>query len=300
MIRPDVGVVIVNYNRRGSTLRCIEAVLASEYSAAKLVVVENSDQPGERLRSADLRGELLEPPRNLGYAGGCNAGVKRLVGSGCGCYLLLNNDATVHRGCIGTLVSRLAREPSIGVLSPLIVRPDGRIESAGISLSPLTGRHRLIGFGARPDGVSLPQPPQAVTGTAMMVTRSCFEKTGGFEESLFCYFEDVDLCVRARAGGFEIAVELAAAVVHDKAEVSADEIYYSCRNHIILLRRHSPMPLFDRPRTALVRGYYWLYLARLGKNRDRRYLEALGEAVAHARSHPPRMGERLRDGGSGA
>ncbi|MBI2841643.1 MAG: glycosyltransferase family 2 protein [Acidobacteria bacterium] len=302
MIRPDVGVVIVNYNRKSSTLRCIESVLASGYAAVKPVVVENSDQSGERLTSADLRGELVEPPRNIGYAAGCNAGVKRLLESDCDCYLLLNNDAIVTPGCIGTLVARLARDPSIGILSPLIVRPDGRIESAGISISRFTGRHRLVAFGAQPGPgvVSSSRSPQAVTGTAMMVTKSCFEKIGGFDESFFCYFEDVDLCARARAGGLGIAVESAAAVVHNKAAVSADEIYYSCRNHIVVLRRYSPMPLIDRPRTALVRCYYWFYLARLGKNRDPRYLEALSEAVADTRCRPPRMGARLRDGGSAA
>ena len=87
---PKVFVCILNWNKRDDTLRCIDAVLAQDYPNLRTVVIDNAstDNSLSALRALGDRIDLIEHAENLGYTGGCNAGMRPLwrmaaITSGC-------------------------------------------------------------------------------------------------------------------------------------------------------------------------------------------------------------------------
>lgn len=289
MSSTSVAVIIVNYNRRALTLRAIESVRAETDVKPRIVVIENSEMPGERIDESD-GSDVVVPGDNVGFARACNIGVEHLRGDPPRAYFFLNNDAVLKPGCIRILAQPLSETPGAGIIGPLILKADGRIEAAGISLRALTGRHRLALFGRPQSDAGSFRRVRALPGTALMVSRVCFERTGGFDERLFCYFEDVDLCARASEIGIGVYIEPAAAVVHGKQGISPDEIYYSCRNHLVVLERHHPLAIGTAIRRQLVHSFYRLYVRRRSAPGDREMARAIEQALVDARAG--RLGRR--------
>jgi GT2 family glycosyltransferase len=109
-----------------------------------------------------------------------------------------------------------------------------------------------------------------VLGVAFLVTRACFERIGGLEESFFAYYEEVDYCLRARAAGFRVMVAPASRVRHDgfrgfAAGFTPLAAYLKARNLPLLVRRHgSPLAwlLFAPTYAAMLAASAAAYVAR--------------------------------------
>jgi GT2 family glycosyltransferase len=123
-------------------------------------------------------------------------------------------------------------------------RPE-TIASGGLSFSPRSGRTLMLDAGAEVEAAQGGRRVvDGVTGCAMLVSRDVFERVGLFEESYFFAFEDLDLCLRARAAGFSSAVVLDAVAYHHGSRSigprSPLRLYYAARNHLLLARRAAP------------------------------------------------------------
>src|SRR5262249_25180660 len=102
-------------------------------------------------------------------------------------------------------------------------------------------------FRGRGSGLALGAPSRAVdavSGCAMLVRREVLERVGLFDEAYFFGFEDLDLCLRARAAGFRSEVVPEAAVRHEGHATigrrSPERLYHAARNHLRLARRARP------------------------------------------------------------
>ncbi len=170
---------------------------------------------------------------NLGFSGGCNAGIREAMKAGATAVLLVNSDVIVPPDCVPRLMAALARQSRPGIVGPLVrsrVWPD-QVLSAGIDYDPGTGRmrHRVV----PPAGGVI----DAVSGCAMLVHRSVFDTIGLLPEEYFFSFEDIAFCRRARAEGFDIGLEPGATVYHEGSGTmgaSPRRLYYAARNHLRL------------------------------------------------------------------
>jgi GT2 family glycosyltransferase len=155
---PFVRVVVINFDGWQMTIDCLESLLATEWPADRMeiVLVDNGslDDVVERVRVELPQVRILEPLANLGFAGGCNLGI-RAAGS-FDHVALVNNDATVEPGWLRPLVSALEAEPRVGAACPKLLF-DGRfveaeveVPDAGPLADPRTLGARLVG--ARIDG----------------------------------------------------------------------------------------------------------------------------------------------------
>jgi GT2 family glycosyltransferase len=154
---------------------------------------------------------LVRIDTNVGFARAMNQGAQALPGDA---YLMVNNDAFVHRsGSLEKLVGELGR-PRVGVVVPRLLNEDLSLQP---SVAPFTGP--LTAF-VRASGVSrfLPNRWQprlsthwdhassrevpAAIGPVILVGGKLWEALGGFRESAFMYAEDIDLCWRAREFGW--------------------------------------------------------------------------------------------------
>ena len=156
---PRVGVVVLNYGRGDLTLRCLRTVLSSDWppESLEVVLVDNASDDGvaERARDELRRVRVVDAGTNLGFAGGCNLGI-RVLGP-VDHVALLNNDATVEPGWLEPLVSALEADPGIGAACPKILFDDAFVDVALTSdaTNRGVGDRRPLGVqisGARLDG----------------------------------------------------------------------------------------------------------------------------------------------------
>jgi GT2 family glycosyltransferase len=221
---PRLSVVVVNYRQWERTLGLVRELLASacvRRGDAEVVVVDNHSPPHPAARR--LRRHQGVSVRRWG----ANRGFARAVNEGCrlsqgGWFLLLNPDTTLSEGFLDgvlELADQLQAEPRAGIVGFHLRNPDG---SQQLSTGPLptlaTTLWRLV-LPRRRRKYQTPRSTQRcsvpwATGCCLLVRRECLADLGGLDEDFFLYYEDVDLCLRARAKGWSVSYEPSLAVVH--------------------------------------------------------------------------------------
>ncbi len=249
--------VVLNYRTARETVQAVWTLRASHSPVAATIVIDNASGDGS---VATLRAELgdarlIEAEENHGFAAGCNQGIREALRLGADRILLLNSDARIEPDALGALERALDENPHVGIVGPVVVeRADPQVvQSLGMRYTLMTGRMRHHGFGRRRDALTVPalREVDGVSGCAMLIRRAVFERVGLFFEDYFFGFEDLDLCMRARAAGFATACVGSAVVPHEGSasigRTSPLRIYYAARNHLLLAARISP------PRTSVAR-----------------------------------------------
>jgi N-acetylglucosaminyl-diphospho-decaprenol L-rhamnosyltransferase len=218
--------VVVAYRSSAELAGCLASISADAPPGSAVVVVDNAspDDSATVARSHPARPRIVVSPTNRGFAAGCNLGA---ASSQAAALFFLNPDARLTPGATATLIAALEADPSVGVAAPRVVDPTGEslAASAGaepslrsslghfLALGRVPGLRRLFRPAFLADG-RLRGRPDWVSAAAMLVRREAFEAVGGFDERLFMYMEDVDLCRRLRARGWAIAYEPGAIVEH--------------------------------------------------------------------------------------
>jgi GT2 family glycosyltransferase len=207
MLRPGWTAVIVNYNGAAHLVACLDALGRTSTSPTEIVVVDNaSDDDSLQELHAFPRVDVRAQPRNLGFAGGANVGLAAVETDYA---LLLNPDVEIAREFGTRLLDAFAADERLGAAGALLTYPDSDVvQHAGgvIQYPTMTTTHRLYGqhISAVPDE---PADVDFVTGGAMGLRTRAFRDTGGFDEQFSpVYYEDVDLCVRLRAGGWRVRI----------------------------------------------------------------------------------------------
>jgi GT2 family glycosyltransferase len=260
-----IAVVIPSWNSLGLLPRCLDS-LADQGVEIELLVVDNGSSDGsvELLRGRGV--PYLPLPRNIGFAAAVNLGVRHVSADA---ILALNVDTVLEPGCIGQLLDALEGDPALGGIQPRLLQleddsgltPDSagaRLYSAGQALSR-DGRAYEIGAGE----VQPSQRPQAsevfgVCGAACLLRRELFADLGGYDESYFAFYEDVDLNVRARIAGWRFAYVPEAVVWHvGNASWSAEFSRPNAENARLVARNRLAtqvkfMPLGAVPRVVAV------------------------------------------------
>lgn len=247
---PSVAIVILTWNARDLTLRCLDSIAQLTYPSSSVVLVDNRSADGtiEAVQDAWPAVEIVALESNRGFAGGVNAGFARALELGVDHVYLLNNDATVAPDALEPLVAAAA-DPAVGAAcSQILHEGTGTIWYAGASYDPRRGhqgRHTGYGQPALPPDTA-PFATDRACGGAMLVPRTVLDRVGGLDESLFAYVEDVDWSLRARRAGLSIVVCPASVVHHGVSAAtggasSPTSIYYALRNGLVVAERTAPL-----------------------------------------------------------
>lgn len=209
MTTPLSCIVVLNWNGAEDTRACLESLVGILSPSCRLLVVDNGSTDGsvERIREAFADIELLLLPSNIGYAGGNNAGFRRVQELGAEFVIFLNNDTLVDAGFCAPLVETLQRNPSAGIAVPKIFyldRPDTLWYAGGV-VNLSTGLIRHVGI-RKKDAPQFDRPGVTGYATGCCFAMRCrdFEAVGGFDEGFRMYAEDVDLSLRIRSRGMTI------------------------------------------------------------------------------------------------
>jgi hypothetical protein len=248
---PRVVLLILTWNRRDDVLRCVASLPRLGYPNVTPVVIDNASQDDTvgALRARHPQLTILANQRNLGYAGGNNAGIRWALEHGADYVQLINSDTEVTPELTGELVRVAESDARIAVVGcrNLLMEEPTRLWGAYSTLTYGPFLVRSDGAGAR-DG-----PPwlgvrevDAVIGNGYLWRRAALEQVGLLDESLFGYHEDVDWCTRARRAGWRVVYAGSAAIIHRGGSSSAPgharifpARYFLGRNAVAFVRRYA-------------------------------------------------------------
>ena len=258
----QVAVVLLNWNGWRDTIACLDALRRQEGAAAQgldLIVCDNGSGDGSPrhidawARAHNKPLTLLEIGSNLGFAGGCNVGIRHaLARPGCTHVWLLNNDAVPTPGALVALLRHLAAHPRVGLCGSQIRCHDrpGTVQSFGGYHNRWLGRTRAWGAGLSGDALRAPPMPiDFVPGASVLATRAFVEQVGLMHEGYFLYFEELDWAQRAR-GRFELAVCADSIVLHkggasigtphERGDRGERAEFFEFRGRLRFAARHQP------------------------------------------------------------
>jgi O-antigen biosynthesis protein len=210
--KPLVSVIIPSKDQPELLERCVASVLASDYANREVVVLDNASQTEQAqagyaklAQRAGVRVLAWDHPFN--YAAINNFGVRAARGE---VLLFLNNDMQViDRDWLERLLEHAWR-PEVGLAGAKLLYADGTVQHAGVivGLNDASSGHYLKGFPGDGPGymnrLVTAQNLSALTGACLMMRRAVFDEVGGFDEQFAVNFNDIDLCLKVRAKGYQV------------------------------------------------------------------------------------------------
>ena len=210
----DLVAIIVAHDSAHALPDCLAALRAEGVSA---LVVDNASRDGSADLAQRLGARVIRNARNEGYGRANNRGAR--AAEGASHLLILNPDLVLRPGAVAALRAALRAYPDAGLYAPRIVEPDGRFfYQAQSFLSPY-----LANPGARRD---LPEGDACapfLSGACLVAERALFLDLGGFDERIFLFYEDDDLCRRVADAGRALVHVHGAVALHGRGRSSAPE-----------------------------------------------------------------------------
>lgn len=262
-------IVILNWNGRADTLACLAALAKVDApDGTEVLVVDNGSTDGSEaaIREAWPSVGFLQTGKNLGFAGGNNAGIEHALAAGADAILLLNNDTEVEPGFLRPMLAELEKDARVGIVGAAIAyhhEPERLWAFGGGRFDVATGWVRHLQQELAPD-----QLPGArtrhfyITGCAMLLRAALLNEVGLLSTAYFHFCEDVDLCLRAQKAGWKLTVAPAARLLHKVSATtrvaSPAFLYYNLRSRLNLVRNFGPKGAPRRLDLAIL----WLRLWR--------------------------------------
>lgn len=236
--------IILNWRQPRVTLACVAAVRQMTYPTDILVIDNGSqDDSAEILATVLLPHELTLLDANVGFAAGCNAGLRHAMAQQYEYALLLNNDAFPAPDMLHRLVEEVGTD--IALLIPAIYYEDDpkRIWFGGATQHPLTLEMRNRRQGEHDDGDLRTQDVEYVVGTCLLVNLAAVTAVGLLDQRYFMYYEDLDWSQRFRHAGYRLRMVADAHLYHRIAlssggVLSPSRVYYLARSSVVFFRTY--------------------------------------------------------------
>lgn len=253
---PNSSLVVLNWHSEEATARCVDSLRRLEGAEdCEILVVDNESTPSSREALGRIEGVTVVPlGTNRGFAGGMNAGISAARGDYIG---LLNNDLVVDAAWLRTGL-RALQDPAVGIAGGQQFPWDGEPPWANCEIeAPERGEDHAVacgtglamvhvdperGFAVLGTAPSERRPVAGVDGCNLLARAGLLHRLGGFDPDYFAYGEDVDLCARAWALGYETVFEPAMKVWHRRGassdRVARQRAFWACRNQLITVAKH--------------------------------------------------------------
>lgn len=237
----NLGIILVTYGNEKVLPKLAKRLAAEKRSGDYIVLIDNHPDHFCAKISENLPGiDTIVRSANIGFAAGCNRGV-RLMPDSIDLILLLNPDVMPEPGAIALLREGGRKEWSAWM--GLLVMPDKTINSAG-TVVHMSGLSWCNNYG---DSIARLQPTNQVTalsGACLMIRKDSWEYLGGFNENYFMYYEDTDLSFCMLRHGLKYGVVTTAHFEHDYIFLkSRQKWFYLERNRYIFICRQWPLGL---------------------------------------------------------
>ena len=250
-----VSIILVNYNGAGVIVDCLSSLRRWIDSISyEVIVVDNASTDGSPELVTQYFPEvlLIKQTENCGFGAGNNVGAKLAKGK---FLFLLNTDTFLISDILPQLIDTMQNNPTIGIIGPKLLNPDGSLQISVAPAISIRGEYRALQQARehhqlqKQDVVNQKlqqlQVVDIVVGAAFFIRKSLFERLGGFDERFFMYFEESDLCQRARDAGWQIVYHPQISLVHLKGQ-AAQQIFNRIlveyrRSQVFYYQKHRPL-----------------------------------------------------------
>jgi O-antigen biosynthesis protein len=224
--QPFISVIIPAYNQLELSKACLAALIKQcSPLAFEVIVVNDASTDASAAYFSALNGLIhIQQHSQQGFVNSCNVG----AGIARGEYLVfLNNDTQIQPACLENLIGTFTSYPDSGVVGAKLIYPNGRLQEAGATIFKDASAWNIGRFeNATDSAFNYVRECDYVSGAALAIRTDLFKKLHGFD-SFFSpgYYEDADLCFRAREAGFKIRYQPHAMVMHIEgasSDTSAD------------------------------------------------------------------------------
>lgn len=258
--------MIPNWNGAAHLPACLDALTCQTYTDFETIVVDNgsTDESLTLLAERYPYVDVVSLPKNLGYAGGCNAGLQRASGK---VWCILNNDTEVEPTWLAELLSALERHPEAGMATPKVRLWDDR--------SRLHTTGDLMGSNGIPDSRGVWELDEGqyddqtyvfgASGVAPAYRRAMMEDIGLFDADFGSYCEDVDLSWRAQLAGYRCVYAPRSVLYHKLSATGRGTIrsFRVARNTIWTLAKNLPGSAWRQHRHEIVDAQWQRSLSAL-------------------------------------
>lgn len=241
-----VSIIIPVFNRVELTRQCLSSLFATTRTPGhEIIIVDNGSTDGTGTFLAEMAAShdnlhIVQNKENIGFAKANNQAVRSAAGN----YLLfLNNDTEPQPGWLAELLEIAENDQTTGAVASKLLYPNRTIQHAGVIIvndkqngDPLLARNRYVGQPADHVDANQPMVYQALTAACLLVRKSAFQGVGGFDESYWNGYEDVDLCFKLRENGWNLVYQPRSVVIHHESQ-SGPERFAMARQNISTLHR---------------------------------------------------------------
>ncbi|MGA7937861.1 MAG: glycosyltransferase family 2 protein [Kovacikia sp.] len=262
---PLVSIILVNYNGAEVVLNCLRSL--EQFLQAipyEILVVDNASQDGspDLIENHFPQARLLRQQENRGFGTGNNVAAKIAKGE---FLLLLNTDTQLLSDILPALVLLMKEYPDAGIIGPKLLNPDGSLQLSTAWEISICGeyktRQQLKAYKEPKQQARIDQRFEAlqevdiVVGAAFLIRKVLFDRLGGFDETFFMYFEESDLCYRAKQLGWKILYTPEVSLIHIRGH-SVDK----AGDRMVLEYRKSQLYYYQKHRSGQEQLVLRLYL----------------------------------------
>lgn len=218
MQKPDLSIIIVNYNTKELVYNCITSVREKTHDLTyEIIVVDNAskDHSVEFLKQTFPDIIIFSSPENLGFGRANNLGADLAQSE---VLFLLNSDTIIIDNSIKTLYDYLIQHPETGACGGILLNADGSVGySASHQLSLLHDFLSFIPLFKKPpieSNLTSVADVGYVIGADMMIKKKVFEEAGKFDPDFFLYCEEAELSYRIKKQDYKIQLLPSAQIIH--------------------------------------------------------------------------------------
>jgi len=213
-----VSVVIVTHNSKKVITNCLKSIPKE----VKIYLVDNAskDSTSEGLAAQFQNLEVINSPVNLGFGRGNNLALEKVTTKFA---LLLNPDTVLGDNAIEKLLIAADEYPNAAIIGPSLFYEDGRIQESYRNM-PFDRESRKKSPYIIPDGDLC---ADCLSGAAMLLRMDVFRKIGFFDPKIFLFYEDDEICMRAKTAGYSLILASSARVMHLYGQSSPPSYKYT-------------------------------------------------------------------------
>jgi len=211
----NITVIIPAYNSAAVIVPCLSSIPDD----IRVIVVDNDSSDNTVELARNCKAEVVKNKSNLGFGRACNIGIERVVTP---FFLLLNPDAVLSKDSIQHMLIAAMRYPDSGIIAPVLYFENGDYQNS--FRGSMFAKKRFSAISKKRIKAIAPEGDLCadfVSGACMLIRAEIIKRIGAFDENIFMFYEDDDLCLRMRANGYSCIVAGNARVLHVRGASSA-------------------------------------------------------------------------------
>ncbi|MEQ8735668.1 MAG: glycosyltransferase family 2 protein [Rhodospirillaceae bacterium] len=281
--QPRVCIAIVTYNSSGTLPQCLSSLKSQTYKDFCVVLIDNDSdvKPTAIVENAGFPITYMEMDENLGFAKAMNIALNN---TNCEYLAALNPDAFAEPEWLAELVAMGDKNPSIAALGSLQLKAEDRNYIDGLGDNLLITGQAWRGQTQQPNLLNdKPAYCFGVCAAAALYRAQILRDVGEFDETFFCFYEDVDMSFRLRLAGFNCAINTKAVVEHvggasfeGKSDFAA---YLMARNQWWMLLKNMPALFF----IISLPGFFLIQIIGILKNPKSARMKGIWEGLRNSK-----------------